>query len=901
MRDQNQEKVIQTVEGPVLVIAGPGSGKTRTLVERVVFLLLEKKIKASQILLSTFTEKSARELRFRIQQRLQEEKNSLMIEEMYLGTMHSLWLRLLEEYIEYSHYENGIEVLDEEEERFFLYSQLKHFKKLENYQDFFARENCYGDWAQSRLLQTLFAKIQEEAVDIDSIRSFEEDILFLQRAHQYYEHLLWKENKVSFSYLQREFYQTLVNSPEYLEKIQEKIRYFMVDEYQDTNPIQEKILLLLSKKHQNICVVGDEDQAIYRFRGATVENILLFPKHFPETCQTIFLENNYRSTDDIVSYCNRWIQRIDWNQNRYEKKIYSARYESVGKSSVFSISASSNAKKRNFFIQFIKELKEKKKIEDYSQVVFLFDNFRSSQVKNLEEDFEKAGIPVYCPRARNFFHRYEVKLCLGLWISLYPESKEMIEGNFYYENCLELARKRAREDRELLDWILAKREEKTGDFLENFYQILAFSPFQEMLSKQEEDPRRGRESYNLSLFGQMLKKFQTLCKIKVGDMEERGKYLHYFFSQYLKRLLEKGVNEFEKKGEFPKDCIPFLTIHQSKGLEFSIVFVGSLYKKPSLYEEKIVKSYESIFYRKRAWKEQNQELYDFYRKYYVAFSRAKNALIFLDSQVSESFQAFLNAAIPIESPQFSWDSIEAESYEEVEEKPSYSYTSDIANYELCPLRYFFLRKMSFPSLEKENFLFGTVLHRCLEQLHRNENHCKDLQTLVTKEMQRAEKQSRFFFQEEEKKKVEEILNGYLEKQGSLFDTLLEAEGKEYFQEGKRIYYGEVDLLATFQGQWKLLDFKSGQERAEYREQLIWYEFLLKKYQKEQEMLLSLYYLLEQREEKLEVQEEERKQTLEKIQRILERIEKKEFQKRDYQKEICSSCEFSFFCARKEKL
>lgn len=897
----NQKKVIQTTQGPILVIAGPGSGKTRTLVERVVFLLLGKKMDPSQILLSTFTEKAARELRFRIQQRLQEEKSSVMIEKMYLGTMHSLWLRILEEYIEYSHYESGIEVLDEEEERFFLYSQLKQFKKIEHYQKFFEREACYGDWAQSRLLQSIFAKIHEEAVNIESIRSFEEDILFLQKAHAFYENLLWKENKVSFSYLQRELYQSLLKKDDFLERVQEKIVYFMIDEYQDTNHIQEKIILLLAKKSRNICVVGDEDQAIYRFRGATVENILLFPKHFEEDCQVVFLETNYRSTEDIVATCSRWIKRVDWDKNRYEKKMYSSRYESVGKNSVFHISGSSNSKKRNFLISFLKDLKEKKKIEDYSQVVFLFESFRPTQVKSLEEDLEKAGIPVYCPRARNFFHRYEIKLSLGLWMSLYPEAKEMIEGQNYYQSCLELARKLARQEKELLEWIRKKREEKAGDFLENFYQVLAFSPFQEILSSREEDPRRGRENYNLSLLAQIFQKFQALCKIKVGDMEEREKYLAYFFGQYLKKLVEKGINEFEKKGDFPKDCIPFLTIHQSKGLEFSVVFVGSLYKNPPLYQETRKKSYDSIFSRQREFQEQNQELYDFYRKYYVAFSRAKNALIFLDVQVSETFQPFINHSISIESPFFSWDNIEEESFEESWERWPYSYTADIALYELCPLRYFLLRKIGFPSLEREHFLFGKMLHACLEQFHRKLGKDIDIRSLVKKEIQKLEKKSRFSLKEVEVEKIEKILENYAKKQEGIFDSVVEVEGKEYYQEGNRIFYGEIDLLSSFKGRWKILDFKTGKEKQEYRDQLIWYECLMQKYKPKEKIELSLYYLLEEREDKLEISGEERQKVLKRTEKILEKIEKKEFEKRKYQKEICDICEFSFFCERKETL
>ncbi|HEY4533758.1 MAG TPA: ATP-dependent DNA helicase [Fusobacterium sp.] len=901
MLDKNQQRVVQYTEGPLLVIAGPGSGKTKTLVERSVFLISEKKIEPSQILLSTFTEKAARELRMRIQKTLQEKGNSISIEEMYLGTMHSIWLRILEEYITYSHYENGIEVLDEEEEKFFLYSQLRQFKTLDFYTEFFEREHSYGDWAQSRLLQSIFSKIQEEAVDITSICSYQEEIQFLKSAYKLYQSLLWRENKISFSAIQMELYHALLEHSEFLEEIQNKIRYIMIDEYQDSNPIQEKIILLLTGKEKNICVVGDEDQAIYRFRGATVENILRFPRVFEEDCETMYLEKNYRSAEEIVHLCNQWMKRIDWQGERFDKQMYSARYESIERKSVFRISGSPNPRKRKELISWLQELKEKKKVEDYSQIVFLFDNFRSPQVKRLEEDLEMAGIPVYCPRARNFFSREEVKLFFGFFLALSPEVQEEVKNYSYYEDCLFRARKWAKENLSLQEWILEKRKTKLGDFLEYYYQILSFSPFREILEKQEENRRKGREIYNISLIGNMIQSFQRLCKIKEERNIANVEYLKYFFQTYLKKFIEKGVNEFEKKGEFPKGCIPFLTIHQSKGLEFPIVIVSSLYQNPPIYREKIRKSYDSLFQKKKLLQEHNEELYDFYRKFYVAFSRAKNALVFFDYDVSSSFQGLVHHSMEISPDNFPWEDIPEEKYNGSEEAATYSYTTDIASYALCPRRYFFLRKISFPSMEKENFLFGSLLHKCLEKIHKYDKNKDLLENLIQKEREYLEKRSKFSFQREELEKAKAILEEYQEKSKFLYEKIIQAEKKEFLEWKGSMVYGEIDLLAFQENQWKIIDFKTGKKNPMYTEQLVLYEELLKKYQKDRKILLSLYYLLEQREEKIELSLEEREKILDKMQSTIHKIQKKDFPKRDYQKEICDLCEFYMFCYRKENL
>ncbi|EHO19846.1 hypothetical protein HMPREF9466_01777 [Fusobacterium necrophorum subsp. funduliforme 1_1_36S] len=531
----------------------------------------------------------------------------------------------------------------------------------------------------------------------------------------------------------------------------------------------------------------------------------------------------------------------------------------------------------------------------------MFDNFRSPQVKRLEEDLEMAGIPVYCPRARNFFSREEVKLFFGIFLALSPEVQEEVKNYSYYEDCLFRARKWAKENIELQEWILEKRKRELEDFLTEYYEILSFSPFRKILEKQEENPRKAREIYNLSLIGKMIQSFQKLCHMKEESEIKKPEYLKYFFQSYLKKFIEKGVNEFEKKGEFPKGCIPFLTIHQSKGLEFPIVIVSSLYQNPPIYREKIRKSYDSLFQKKKLLQEHNEELYDFYRKFYVAFSRAKNALVFLDYDVSSSFQALVRHSVEIPSEHFQWEDILEEKYSISEETASYSYTTDIALYDLCPRKYFFLRKISFPSIEKEKMLFGNLLHRCLEKMHKYEKYKNGIEILLEKEKENLEKRSKFSFQKEELEKARAILEEYREKSEMLYEKVLQAERKEFLEWKGSMLYGEIDLLALQGQQWKIIDFKTGTENPMYIEQLVLYQELLKKYQKGQDVLLSLYYLLEQREEKIELSLEEREKILDKIQSTIQKIQKKDFPKREYQEEICDVCEFYAFCYRKENL
>ena len=300
--NERQLEAVNTVKGPVVIIAGPGTGKTKTLVERTVNILVNEEVEAKKIMITTFTNKAARELELRINESLEKANVNIDISDMYIGTMHSIWTRLIEENITYSDFFDNFELMSGDyEQHFFIYSRLKEYKKLEDYQKFFDNLSnntgkYQGDWARSSFLKNKINDLNENAIDIENIQTSDVYINFIKEAYKLYIKQLYEANIVDFSYLQVEFFNMLVKNKEFLEKINHDFEYIMVDEYQDSNKIQEKILLLISKARKNICVVGDEDQSIYRFRGASSENILNFPKHFDEDeCKIIILEENIKS------------------------------------------------------------------------------------------------------------------------------------------------------------------------------------------------------------------------------------------------------------------------------------------------------------------------------------------------------------------------------------------------------------------------------------------------------------------------------------------------------------------------------------------------------------------------------------------------------------------------------
>lgn len=208
---------------------------------------------------------------------------------------------------------------------------------------------------------------------------------------------------MDFTTIQRELYRIL-HREEVLEKLQNRIEYIMIDEYQDTNTIQEKIIFMLGAKKENICVVGDDDQGIYRFRGATVRNILRFPERFEKgRCKKINLDINYRSHEDIIRFCNRWIKLINWREFRYEKEIVPPEDKEFSKTSgVIRIGGDSEKHWKDNIYKFIKKLYTTKKISDYSQVAFLFRSVQNPNVKELKNYLEECGIPIYSPRSKDF-------------------------------------------------------------------------------------------------------------------------------------------------------------------------------------------------------------------------------------------------------------------------------------------------------------------------------------------------------------------------------------------------------------------------------------------------------------------------------------------------------------------
>ena len=310
--NEQQREAVTTTEGPLLVLAGAGSGKTRVITVRIAYLIAEKGVNPYNILAVTFTNKAAGEMRERVEKILRQANLKLEAAPL-ISTFHSLCVRILRSDIEHlkEGYTRSFTIYDTDDQQKLIKTCIKDL----GYDD---------KQLAPRATQSAISGAKNRGEDPESYSSHsdynDERRAAIARVFKLYEERLRNNNALDFDDLLIRAVQLLRRSKETREKYNDKFKYVLVDEYQDTNPLQFALINLLTEKQQNICVVGDPDQSIYRFRAADIRNILDFEEHFSKA-KTIRLEQNYRSTQNILEAADSIIKN---NTERKEKKLWTA-------------------------------------------------------------------------------------------------------------------------------------------------------------------------------------------------------------------------------------------------------------------------------------------------------------------------------------------------------------------------------------------------------------------------------------------------------------------------------------------------------------------------------------------------------------------------------------------------
>ncbi|HCI79126.1 MAG TPA: hypothetical protein DHW02_05510 [Ktedonobacter sp.] len=943
--NEQQRGIVAHKQGPLRVIAGPGSGKTRSITLLAMNLLLCKDAEPSEIVLCTYTEKAARELQDRLVSIAESVNYKGDLTQMRVGTIHSICQRLISEYPHRVELGNNYETLDEFTQQLFIF---EHMPEICKYSENFFQQHWTGSvWEIAKHLRYFFDKIVDELMydrlveatrRIGSTKSTakgDDFIYHITRAYNIYQAILTRTNCIDFAHLQKCAYNLLMKSFTG-KRITSAIKYVLVDEYQDINYIQQEIVTLLASGHTpaNLCVIGDEDQSLYRFRGASVSNILKFPERFPD-CKQIQLMGNYRCHEKIIATCNRWMETFNWTNAqgvalRTDKATMSIHNKTYFEyQAVATLTGNDVDDEAEQVAELIYSLKKEGRISDYSQVALLLRSVRFHYSEAFMKAFEARHIPYHCVRRRTFFDEYEVCLMVGcvtriLHFHAEKHTSEFSDFLHYISECRQLltvaCQKHPLLERELhaIEKALYGPDEHgshhTQSLSDYFYRLLFLDPFD---SYRKEDARR----HNLMLFSRMLQTFQQHFRHTAITRDNLTIVRNDFFQRFFCFLfLDENSLDENQHEPAPKDHVQIMTIHQAKGLEFPVVIVGRLDKRPQLSDNKdaiLRKFYHSCFLESP----HQIEGVDLRRLYYVAFSRAKNLLILSTNRVPNTSFAPLWRTLP------AW--VQARNSvakltrivpddELPTARPRYGFTSHIQTYMTCPRRYEFLYEHRFVSSRPANAFFGLLVHQTIERIHRKvlDGELASLDEanihalfekvhgyLLCTSMQPASDTKK-------EKAFEQVLRYVYHN----FDTLETIQATELSISVERKTYvltGNLDVLMKKDDGWEIRDFKTlarleddAPRLSDYKQQLYLYAHALEKRIQQAPLHLSLYWTQEERQEDalmhIPYRPEDIQQAICSVDDVVEKISQKNFDVNMVslpQVETCRFCDVRHLCRK----
>jgi DNA helicase-2/ATP-dependent DNA helicase PcrA len=615
-----QQKAVLETEGPLLVFAGAGSGKTRVLTYRIAYLIQEKGVKPWNIFAVTFTNKAANEMRERVERLLGRSAKGT-----WISTFHSACVRILRQHIEHLGFQKNFVIYDEQD-------QERHLKAVMKELDLDFR------MFHPRAIQSALEQLKNEGVTPDQYRPSQFNI-FQKRlglVYQRYQEDLRRNNALDFGDLLTFVTILFKRFPEILRAYQELCQYVMVDEFQDTNLIQYHLIKQMVKGHRNICVVGDDDQSIYRWRGAEVGNILNFEKDFPET-KIITLEQNYRSTQNILNTANHMVRR---NRLRKEKKLWTENPE--GELLTFYV-AEDEMDETRFVVQKIMEQIgssssqgfSKSSSMDYRNIAVFYRI--NAQSRAIEDELVKHQIPYTIVGGMRFYERKEIKDILaylrlianpvdGLSLrriinvparGIGEKTIERVEafsrekGLSFYEGLKQALKE---------DWLTPISKEKMEEFLhliEEFREeakTLSLSQLTLVLLAKTGYLQRLKEEGSDEAFSKM----ENIDELVNVIMEfEKGEEVS--LETFLDKVsLVTDIDLYEDKG----NRVSLMTLHCAKGLEFPSVFIVGI-------EEGLLPHYRRG--------EEIEDMEEERRLFYVGITRAKERLLLSRAEKRSTF------------------------------------------------------------------------------------------------------------------------------------------------------------------------------------------------------------------------------------------------------------------------
>ncbi len=601
-----QQLAVNTTEGPLLILAGAGSGKTTVLVNRVQHIIESSLALPWQVLAITFTNKAAGELKERIVKAIGEEA-----EGVWAYTFHSCCSRILRRFGDRLGYSSHFTIYDTDDQRRVMKQCQKHLGIEDK---FLNHKSILGEI--SRAKDSLITPEEYKSSTVNDFRKSK-----IAQCYELYQQELKRSDAMDFDDIIFNTVKLLQENEDVLDLYQTQFKYVMVDEYQDTNHAQYVLTSLLADKYKNICVVGDDDQSIYRFRGATIENILSFEQHY-KGAKVIRLEENYRSTQNILDGANSVIAN---NKNRKGKTLFTR--SGAGEKIILKTAMNESDESAYIVDEISKNVRNGKKLSDHAILYRM-----NAQSRNLEIMLTKNGIPHRIIGGNRFFDRKEIKDIISYFAVINNPA-----------------------DNVRLQRIINVPKRQIGDTMIGYVMEIAtglgLSAF-EVCERADEFQKTSRSASRLMAFADLIKYFQKCYEDKMPlsdllqEILDKTNYLEYLkedpdtyddrvnnikelssmFIKYQEEAQEPNLSDFledialitdiDSYNE-DDDSVVLMTLHSAKGLEFPVVFIPGM-------EEGIFPGNQSIY--------SQEDLEEERRLAYVGITRAKEKLYLVNAQ-----------------------------------------------------------------------------------------------------------------------------------------------------------------------------------------------------------------------------------------------------------------------------
>lgn len=612
--NEQQREAVTHVNGPLMIVAGAGSGKTKVLTTRIAHLMANG-VDAFNILALTFTNKAAAEMKERIQKIL----NNSEARNLYIGTFHSVFAKILRAEAHRIGYPNNFTIYDTDDSRSVIKAVInelqmddKHYKPNVVHNRISAAKNALvgpAEYALDYHLQQEDARANRPAI---------------AQIYAAYANKCFKNGAMDFDDLLLKMFELLSTQPAALAKYQSKFKYIMIDEYQDTNTVQYQITKLLAAMHENICVVGDDAQSIYSFRGATIENILQFQKDYDDV-KVVKLEQNYRSTQSILKVANEVINN---NKGQIPKELWT---DNKPGDKIKVVRTMTDNEEGKFVADSIKEQQLR---NHYANKDFAILYRTNAQSRAYEESLRKMGIAYKIYGGVSFYQRKEVKDMIAyLRIIVNQQDEEALKRIINYpvrgigKTSIEKLIVVANEQNITMFEAVTRAAEfgfkgGTLEALQNFAMMIKY--FNTLLNDKNAYDVAVQVGKHTNLVKELfadktpegLARYENVQELlnsikewtETPDNEEDGEVGNKGLGAFLQNVSLFTDSDKDKENE---DVVKLMTIHAAKGLEFGCVFVGGI-------EETLFPSAMSINTR--------EELEEERRLFYVAITRAKDRL-----------------------------------------------------------------------------------------------------------------------------------------------------------------------------------------------------------------------------------------------------------------------------------